>query len=52
MIGVNLAALDFLKQRIEEDQPVALFQEATEQRAKRAKKTKERLAKQAAIATT
>ncbi|VDD82408.1 unnamed protein product [Mesocestoides corti] len=51
MLGMNLAALSFLQQKIEEEDQVSLFSEATDQRAKRAKKIKERLAQRVAIAT-
>ncbi len=51
MIGMNLAALDFLRLKIEEDNQITLFEEATTERAKRAKKIKDKLAKKAAIAT-
>nr|VZI47472.1 unnamed protein product [Spirometra erinaceieuropaei] len=35
LIGVNLAALDFLRQKIEEEQPVTLFEDAASRRSAR-----------------
>uniref|UniRef100_A0A0X3P1S5 Small-subunit processome Utp12 domain-containing protein n=2 Tax=Schistocephalus solidus TaxID=70667 RepID=A0A0X3P1S5_SCHSO len=51
LIGVNLAALDFLRQKIEEEQPVTLFQDAASRRSTRVQKFKARMAKQAAVLT-
>ena len=49
MLGMNLAALDFLQRKIEEENQVSLFEEATSKRAKRVKKIKEKIAKRAAV---
>ncbi|KAL7059564.1 hypothetical protein AAHC03_012918 [Spirometra sp. Aus1] len=51
LIGVNLAALDFLRQKIEEEQPVTLFEDAASRRSARVQKFKARMAKQAAVLT-
>eukprot|EP00108_Taenia_solium_P006617 TsM_001107800 transcript=TsM_001107800 gene=TsM_001107800 len=49
MLGMNLAALDLLQRKIEEENQISLFEEATSKRVKRIKKIKERIAKRAAV---
>ncbi|KAL5107498.1 WD repeat-containing protein 3 [Taenia crassiceps] len=51
MLGMNLAALDLLQRRIEEENQISLFEEATSKRVKRIKKIKEKIAKRVAIPT-
>ncbi|KAM3185664.1 hypothetical protein ACTXT7_005921 [Hymenolepis weldensis] len=49
MLGMNLAALDFLQRKIEEENQISLFEEATSKRAKRMKKIKEKIVKRTAV---
>ncbi|KAH9281054.1 WD repeat-containing protein 3 [Echinococcus granulosus] len=51
MLGMNLAALDLLQRKIEEENQISLFEEATSKRVKRIKKIKEKIAKRAAVPT-
>ncbi|VDM25578.1 unnamed protein product [Hydatigera taeniaeformis] len=51
MLGMNLAALDLLQRKIEEENQISVFEEATSRRVKRIKKIKERIAKRAAVPT-
>ncbi|CDS39413.1 WD repeat containing protein 3 [Echinococcus multilocularis] len=51
MLGMNLAALDLLQRKIEEENQISLFEEATSKRVKRIKKIKEKIAKRAAVST-
>lgn len=51
MLGMNLAALDLLQRKIEEENQISLFEEATSKRIKRIKKIEEKIAKRAAVPT-